>query len=89
MSAHIYLQRSLRILKILFLDTVRERVATQYVPGVTEVDRRRGLLRQSSATFEKNDQTDSGSQSGVFKPDDGKWRPVIVTLGMLQSRMTE
>ena len=67
---------------------MRERVAKQYVPGVTEVDRRRGLLRQSSATFDKNDQTDSGSQSGsqsgVFKPDDGKWRPVLVTLGMLK-----
>ena len=66
-----------------FLDTVRERVAKQYVPGVTEVDKRRGLLRQSSATFDKTDQTDSDSQSGVFKPDDGKWRPVLVTLGIL------
>ena len=58
-------------------------MAKQYVPGVTEVDRRRGLLRQSSATFDKQDQTDSDSQSGIFKADDGKWRPVIVTLGIL------
>ena len=71
------------------LDSVRERVAKQYVPGVTEVDRRRGLLRQSSATFDKKDQTDSDSQSGIFKADDGKWRPVIVTLGILRSRLTE
>ena len=68
---------------------MRERVAKQYVPGVTEVDRRRGLLRQSSATFDKKDQTDSDSQSGIFKADDGKWRPVIVTLGILRSRLTE
>ena len=64
-------------------------MAKQYVPGVTEVDRRRGLLRQSSATFDKQDQTDSDSQSGIFKADDGKWRPVIVTLGIFWSRLTE
>ena len=57
-------------------------MAKQNVPGVSEVDRKRGLLRQTSATFEQNDQTDSESQSGVFKSDDGKWRPVVVTLGI-------
>ena len=64
---------------------MRERVAKQYVPGVTEVDRRRGLLRQASSTFEKpsTDTSDSSQSSGVFKADDGKWRPVVVTLGRL------
>ena len=57
-------------------------MAKQYVPGVSEVDRKRGLLRQTSAAFDQNDQTDSDSQSDVFKADDGKWRPVVVTLGI-------
>ena len=64
---------------------MRERVAKQYVPGVTEVDSRRGLLRQASSTFEKpsTDTSDGSQNSGVFKADDGKWRPVVVTLGRL------
>ena len=65
---------------------MRERVAKQYVPGVTEVDRKRGLLRQTSETFEKKlnkealDQS-AGRPENIFKADDGKWRPVVVTLG--------
>ena len=67
-----------------FKENVRERVAKQYVPGVTEVDKRRGLLRQSSDTFDKKLNTDSvdlSEANSVFKADDGKWRPVVVTLG--------
>lgn len=65
-----------------FPDTVRERVAKQYVPGVSEVDRKRGLLSQTKAALDQSDQTDSENQSEVFKADDGKWRPVVVTLGI-------
>ena len=67
-----------------FAENVRERVAKQYVPGVTEVDKRRGLLRQSTDTFEKTlnkDSVDLSQTNSVFKADDGKWRPVVVTLG--------
>ena len=57
-------------------------MAKQYVPGVSEVDRKRGLLSQTKAALDQSDQPDSESQSEVFKADDGKWRPVVVTLGI-------
>ena len=70
----------------LFAEDVRERVAKQYVPGVSEVDSRRGLLRQASDNFQKKLNKDSEAQStggaeNIFKSDDGKWRPVLATLG--------
>ena len=68
----------------LFAEDVRERVAKQYVPGVSEVDSRRGLLRQASDNFQKKLNKDSEAESAgenIFKSDDGKWRPVLATLG--------
>ena len=62
---------------------MRERVAKQYVPGVTEVDAKRSLLKQATDTLDKKTDSEDQPDQVIFKPDDGKWRPVVVTLGTI------
>ena len=65
----------------LSLDKIRERVEHQYVEGVTEVDAKKSLNSQAKTMFYSND--DDPLHSDIFKPDDKKWRPVILTLGLM------
>eukprot|EP00090_Calanus_glacialis_P011310 TRINITY_DN19740_c0_g1_i1.p1 TRINITY_DN19740_c0_g1~~TRINITY_DN19740_c0_g1_i1.p1 ORF type:complete len:510 (-),score=107.93 TRINITY_DN19740_c0_g1_i1:92-1621(-) len=99
------------------LDNVRERVDTQYIKGLTELEdltehdkeEMKDILKESGITIENHneeetqlypklpsednpdkpntidDKTTTADQKNVeiFKPDDGKWRPVVLTLGLV------
>ena len=66
-----------------FLDKVRERVEKQYVEGLTEVDAKKGLTSQTKNLFSKSEENEEETVSSIFKPEDGKYRPVLLTLGLL------
>ena len=62
------------------LDKVRERVEKQYVEGVSEVDAKRSLSSQTKVMISKEDEN---QEEMIFKPEDKKWRPVLMTLGLM------
>ena len=70
------------------LDRIRERVEKQYVGGLSEIDAKKSLSNQTKAMFNKSAETDTETVS-VFKPDDGKWRPVVLTLGKYSEIVSE
>ena len=99
------------------LDNVRERVDTQYIKGLTELEdltkadkeEMKDILKESGITIERpeedgnnlypkldsEDNIDKPKENGeksdvgdeksteIFKQDDGKWRPVVLTLGLV------
>jgi len=99
------------------LDNVRERVDTQYIKGLTELEdltkadkeEMKDILKESGITIERpeedgnnlypkldsEDNVDKPKENGeksdvgdektteIFKQDDGKWRPVVLTLGLV------
>ena len=69
---------------IFFPEKVRERVEKQYVEGLSEVDAKKGLTAQTKDLFSKPQEEDEEEKvSSIFKPEDGKYRPVLLTLGLL------
>lgn len=69
------------------LDKIRDRVDKQYVGGLSELDAKKSLSNQTKSMFSQTESTEEDNDetrvSNIFKTDDGKWRPVVLTLGLL------
>ena len=70
---------------VLFIDKIRDRVDKQYVGGLSELDAKKSLSNQTKSMFSQTESTEEDNDetrvSNIFKTDDGKWRPVVLTLG--------
>ena len=80
------------------LDKIRERVENQEIKGLqddddTKTDNKAFLKEKESgdtleianneAALQDIKLEDTGEVASIFKPEDGKWRPVVATLGLI------
>lgn len=74
------------------LDRVRDNVTNQKIEGLSmekEINHKKEISEDVTDSIEKATLKDDGETddmsgtTSVFKPDDGKWRPVLITLGLV------
>ena len=61
------------------MDRVRENVETGEIAGLTDDSKEKVALEQLA---DKKEDGEAGP-SEIFQPEDGKWRPVLFTLGLI------
>ena len=64
------------------VEKIEQNVAEMYVKGLTEIDAKSSLYRQSKLMLERQESVISHNPE-LFKKEDGVWRPILLTLGLL------
>ena len=67
------------------LEKIQERISEQYIQGLSELDEKKNLYRQSKRIIQSQSKsTEVEHPPELFKKEDGVWRPTLLTLGMLR-----